>query len=305
MDLISVLIPAFNAEPYIAITLNSVVAQTDSCFEVLVVDDGSSDRTREIVREFAPRVRLIEQSNCGPAAARNLLLSEAAGRFVAFLDADDVWNPTKLASQRRLFEEHPEVVLVSAQLRGIDAAGNPSELKEDPRFRSLFDRPQNLHRALLQIGNMIGQSTVMAKREVVLAAGGWYAKERILSGDYELWIRIAEHGPFFVSSEIVGDYRVLPGSLSHKSLAAEYKGQQRIIDMHRSHFTSSEYNRRISKVYDEWAESAFYEGNPDGWQVWRQAVSLDPLNLRAWRVGAKHALVSLLRPGVTDRRMTS
>jgi glycosyltransferase involved in cell wall biosynthesis len=305
MDLISVLIPAFNAEPYIGITLSSVVAQTDPCFEVLVVDDGSTDRTREIVREFAPRVRLIEQRNCGPATARNLLLSEATGQFVAFLDADDVWNPTKLAFQRRLFEEHPEVVLVAAQLRGIDAASNPIKLKEDSRFLGLFDRPLHMHRALLKTGNMIGQSTVVAKRDVVLAAGGWYSKERILSTDYELWIRLAERGPFFVSSDIVGDYRVLPGSLSHRSVAEEYKGQQRIIDMYRSHFTASEYNTRISKLYDEWAESAFYKGDSDGWHVWRQAISLDPLNLRAWKVGAKQALVSLFRPALSDRRMTS
>jgi glycosyltransferase involved in cell wall biosynthesis len=295
MDLISVLIPAFNAEQYIAITLESVLAQTDPCFEVIVVDDGSTDRTKEIVRQFAPRVRLIEQRNCGPAAARNLLLAEASGKFVAFLDADDVWNPTKLAVQRRLFDEYPEVILVSARLRGVDATGNHLKLKEDPRFVDLFDKPQNVRQALLQIGNMIGQSTVVAKRDVVMAAGGWYAAERILSTDYELWIRLAERGPFFVSSAIVGDYRVLPGSLSHRSVAAEFEGQQRIIDMYRSHFTSSQYKRRTSRLYDEWAESAFYRGNPDGWRAWRKAVSTNPLNWVAWKVGVKQAIFGPFR----------
>jgi glycosyltransferase involved in cell wall biosynthesis len=297
IDLISVVIPAFNAEPYIAETLESALRQTDHNFEIIVVDDGSTDRTREIIRRYAPRVRLIEQQNKGPAAARNLLLTEAQGKYVAFLDADDVWLPGKLAAQRKLFQDYPDLVLVSARLRDVDATGQPLGNREDPRYQPLYDQPRHLHRVLLHVGNMIAQSAAMAVRAQVLAAGGWYSAERILSTDYELWIRIAERGRFFVSSEIVGDYRVLERSLSHGSVPREYSGQKRIVDMYRQHFTPAEYRRRISHLYFDWAESAFVKGEPGAWPVIRDALRLDPLNTDAWFLAAKRGVVSLIGRG--------
>ena len=96
---VSVIIPLFNKAPYVARALHSVLAQTFTDFEVIVVDDGSTDDGGSVVRQFADdRVRMIKQDNGGPGAARNRGLAEAQGEYVAFLDADDCWLPTYLES---------------------------------------------------------------------------------------------------------------------------------------------------------------------------------------------------------------
>src|SRR5688572_3231285 len=94
---VSVIIPSYNCEAYIAETLGSVVGQTFGDLEIIVVDDGSTDRTREIVASFEPRVRLLTQKNNGVCAARNYGIREAQGQYVCLMDHDDYWLPDKLA----------------------------------------------------------------------------------------------------------------------------------------------------------------------------------------------------------------
>jgi glycosyltransferase involved in cell wall biosynthesis len=113
MDLhvkISVLIPAYNAERTIRATLDSVLNQTFAPSEILLMDDGSTDRTVELVASFAPRVSLYRQENGGVATARNALVARAQGDLVAFLDSDDIWHPNYLKEQRKLVEQYPEAV---------------------------------------------------------------------------------------------------------------------------------------------------------------------------------------------------
>src|SRR5215471_2204625 len=98
-DLISCIIPAYNAERYLREAIDSVLAQTYRPIEVLVVDDGSTDQTGEIVESYGARVHYLRQTNAGPAAARNCGFIEARGDFVAFCDADDVWHTEKLERQ--------------------------------------------------------------------------------------------------------------------------------------------------------------------------------------------------------------
>jgi glycosyltransferase involved in cell wall biosynthesis len=305
MNLISVVIPTFNAELYVAASIESALAQNDPCFEIIVVDDGSRDRTLDIVRRYTNRVTLVEQDNKGAAIARNVGLAHARGHYVAFLDADDLWVGDKLIRQRRIFERFPDLVAVAGRLQKIDAAGRAIEWKDTTRFRHLYDQPQHLHGQLLRLGNMIAQSSVMAVKRCVDEIGGWYSRERILSTDYDLWIRLAERGRFYVSSETVGSYRVLERSLSHGSLQREYDGHRRILEMHRQHFTPREYLHRVSRVYLEWAESAFVRGETGAWTVMGNALKMDPLNFEAWRLGAKQAVAPLAKPLVGRWRQRS
>lgn len=109
--LISCIVPAFNSARYIREALNSVLGQTYQRIEVIVVDDGSTDDTAAIVDEYRSSVRYVWQNNCGPAATRNRGVDEATGTFVAFLDADDLWHPTKLARQLEAFAAQPALDL--------------------------------------------------------------------------------------------------------------------------------------------------------------------------------------------------
>lgn len=108
--LFSVLVPAYNIESLIRQTLESALAQTIQDLEIVVVDDGSSDKTTEVVHSFTdPRIRLIHQANAGVSAARNRAIAEARGKYVAFLDGDDVWLPFHLETALRFFEAYPDI----------------------------------------------------------------------------------------------------------------------------------------------------------------------------------------------------
>jgi glycosyltransferase involved in cell wall biosynthesis len=115
--LISVIIPAYNAERFLAETLESVLAQDYAPFEVIVVNDGSTDRTAAVAAGFGGRVRAVYQPNGGLAAARNLGLRAARGELIGFCDADDCWTADKLRIQSALLREHPEVEVVVGHLR--------------------------------------------------------------------------------------------------------------------------------------------------------------------------------------------
>jgi glycosyltransferase involved in cell wall biosynthesis len=107
--LISCIVPVYNGERYLREALDSIFAQTYRPLEILVADDGSTDRTPGIVAGFGDRVRYLRQENQGPAAARNLGIRAATGNFIAFLDADDLWHPEKLARQMARFQARPEL----------------------------------------------------------------------------------------------------------------------------------------------------------------------------------------------------
>jgi len=109
--LISCIVPAFNGEHYRGEALDSILSQTYRPLEILVVDDGSTDRTAALVTSYRDRVRSLFQPNAGQAAARNLGLSEARGEFVAFLDQDDLWHPEKVERQMARFAVRPELDL--------------------------------------------------------------------------------------------------------------------------------------------------------------------------------------------------
>ena len=110
MPLFSIIIPAYNVAPYIAATVESVLMQTERDFELLVIDDGSTDATPDILKEFHDsRMRIIRQENAGVSVARNRGIQEAQGKYVCFLDGDDLWSPIHLEAARIFFEKHPDI----------------------------------------------------------------------------------------------------------------------------------------------------------------------------------------------------
>lgn len=121
--LVSVLIDTYNHESFIADAIDSALAQDFPAgdMEILVVDDGSTDRTAEIVRKFAPRVRLLQKPNGGQASAMNVGLAETKGQLIAFLDGDDLWLPNKLSRVAAEFQSHPEAVMVYHQFSFWDS----------------------------------------------------------------------------------------------------------------------------------------------------------------------------------------
>ncbi|MEO6256536.1 MAG: glycosyltransferase [Sphingomicrobium sp.] len=209
-DLVSVIIPAFNAAATIDQTLRSVRGQTHQNIEIIVVDDGSSDATLDIVerhRRDDPRVLIERQSaNGGPSAARNRAIALSTGNYIAPLDADDLWRPDKLARQLDAFAD-PAVALVYSWYAIIDA---------DSRIRFLDSRSEaegGVVAALCE-RNFVGNgSAPLITRAAVAEAGGY---DESLRGceDYKLWFRIAERHRFALVREFLVGYRDRPDSLS-------------------------------------------------------------------------------------------
>jgi len=284
--LVSVVVPAYNAERYIEETLESALRQTYSAMEVIVVDDGSSDRTVDIVQRMDGRPEVLRQENAGVCVARNRGAARARGELLAFLDADDVWESDKIEKQVRIFEEHPDVGLVAVNFDEIDAYGGKLT-REIKQPKHLYGRVVDLHRHLLEFGNFLSVSACMTTRAAFEGAGGFYTKQRILSGDYDMWIRISEEHRFYVIPEVLCHYRVLSDSQIHGSLEKEYGAQRRILEMHRGRFSDRGFRRRLARLYRDWADSALFEGKREGWLAWRKAVGLDPVNRDVWLLGAR------------------
>src|SRR6266536_6064893 len=205
---VSVVIPAYNAASTIGQTLDSVFSQTFRDFEVVVVDDGSTDQTRDVVAGYGDRIRVLSKVNeAKPAATRNLGVHAARGDLVAFLDADDWWREDKLERQVAMFDERPDVGLVYTADATVDASG---------KVLSVNPCPAEAHGRiyeLLTVRNAMVGSSVMARREAIARAGGF--DESLTSiENWDLWIRISRDWAIECIDEPLTLYRVHEGNRS-------------------------------------------------------------------------------------------
>jgi glycosyltransferase involved in cell wall biosynthesis len=216
IPMVSVIIPAYNAEAFISQTLNSVLSQSYQNFEVLVVDDGSQDHTPEIVRSFAQkddRVKLFQQKNAGVAAARNLAIEKSRGEYIAPVDADDIWYPENLEKRVQcLSQSEASVGVVYAWSLDIDETSQPMGGFHAATFEG------NVY-IYLVYRNFLGNASASLIRRVCFDTVGGYnpeLRERGAQGceDRDLYLRIAEHYQFRVVPEFLIGYRKLVSSMS-------------------------------------------------------------------------------------------
>lgn len=273
MPKVSVIVPAYNAATFISRAVDSVLAQTFRDFELLVVDDGSADDTLTVLSRYGAALRVLTQPNAGPAAARNRGLAQATGTYVAFLDADDWWEPQKLGEQVALLDTQPSIGFCSTATRVVDADG-----RRAGHWPCLAgDAP--LPDALFMNGASISGSTsgVMARRDLVQAVGGFDASLRGYE-DPDLWIRLsARAGYACIPSELTVVVRT-PGSVSSQ-----------LARMRRATLTSMRKNRTLLPPERRGA-------------FWRAACAgaLTDYAKTAWRAGLRRtgaawALEALLR----------
>jgi glycosyltransferase involved in cell wall biosynthesis len=179
--LISCIVPVYNGERYLAQALDSILAQTYEPIEVIVVDDGSTDGTAELVARYGDRIRYVRQNNGGAPTARNRGLSVALGEFVAFLDSDDLWHPEKLARQMARFEARPELDLCVTHLQRFWI---PQLENEQRRFQD--------HRFAEVLPGYVTQ-TLLARRSLFDSVGDFDTSRRV--GDPMDWfLRAGEQG---------------------------------------------------------------------------------------------------------------
>lgn len=207
---VSIIMPAYNSAAYIRQTVESVQKQTFTQWELIIIDDGSTDNSLEIIRQIAesdPRVRYASQENGRQGKARNHGLKLAQSQLIAFLDADDLWLPSKLQLQVDALGQHKADLLFSD---GFICLNNEME-REDCRFETHkgWLEGEAALRAFFE-SNQIPVSTVLCKREI-LDSVGCFDEQRDIQNceDYDLWIRLIEKGyRFYGMSECLLRYRV-------------------------------------------------------------------------------------------------
>lgn len=201
MPKVSIIIPAYNAMTYLPETLESVLQQTFTDFEVLIVNDGSSDHILKWACGIVePRVKLISQENQGVSAARNTGITHTQGEYIAFLDADDLWESTKLEKQVRYLEENPAIGLVHTWIILIDEQGKSlgrviSSHAEGNAWKQVVEH------------NPIQTSTVLVRR-CCLETVGVFDQNVRSAEDWELWVRIASRYLLAVVKEPLVFYRL-------------------------------------------------------------------------------------------------
>jgi hypothetical protein len=200
--------PVYEAAPYVGDAVRSVLAQTFTDFELLVIDDGSSDASAEVVESFTdPRIHFVRnERNLGLTPTLNRGLSLARGEFVARQDADDLSEPERLARQVAFLDAHRDTALVGTWYRKIDADGRITA------ERRLPVRDAELRWAMLSYCPIV-HSAATFRRDVVLALGG-YDERFVYAQDFDLWSRVAAHHRVANVPEILVRYRVLATSLT-------------------------------------------------------------------------------------------
>jgi glycosyltransferase involved in cell wall biosynthesis len=210
MPKVTVVIPAYNAMKFLPETVESVLAQTFSDLELLIVNDGSSDNILQWATNITDdRVKLISQENQGVSAARNTGIMQSNGEYLAFLDADDLWKSTKLEKQIRRFEEYPEAGLVYTWTNLVDAFSKPIN-------RVIASKLEGNVWEQIIVANMIGNGSSAMIRRSCFETVGMFDSELSGAADRDMWIRIAVHYPFAVVKEPLTLWRQHTNSMSKK-----------------------------------------------------------------------------------------
>jgi glycosyltransferase involved in cell wall biosynthesis len=243
MPKVSVIIPAYNCEAYIARAIQSVFDQHHPDLELIVVDDGSSDATVQALAPFRDRLHLIQQPNAGVAAARNAGLRCAHGGLVAFLDADDWWEPSRLSAQLAALAQFPDTGMVFSEFAVADSAGT-ALMQHGIRwkYRSIRDTDstpwkmifgnsavvswregeRNERRATvyhgriaqrLFTGNFVNTCSVLLKREVIVQTGE-FDQTLDTEEDYDYWLRVANKWPLTYVDAPLTTFRIRPDQLT-------------------------------------------------------------------------------------------
>lgn len=218
--LVSVIVPAYNAMPWLADTLASICAQTMSDLEVIVVDDGSTDGTAQCALECSERdsrVRCLSKPNGGLARARNSGIAEAVGRYLTFLDSDDLWAPEKLERQLKLIQDRPRTAALAGIRRFYDSDGVRQRMFDTVPRGGLPGKDYLKSLLFLRTTEMVGIATVLAPAEEWRELGG-YDPSLATAEDWDMWLRAARRLEMqTVPGEPLQFYRKRAGSLTTQS----------------------------------------------------------------------------------------
>lgn len=201
MPTVTVVIPTYNAINYLPKTLESLLNQTFTDFEVIIIDDGSTDTTAQWLGNLTdPKIEIVVQTNQCVAVARNLGITKAKGDYIAFLDSDDLWEPTKLEKQVQCLEANPDVGLVNTWIESIDEQGNHLSIVQAPEVEGKVWNQ-------IIVENPILCGSVPLIRRSCFKTVGVFDPNLLSAEDWDMWIRIAASYSFALIREPLVSYR--------------------------------------------------------------------------------------------------
>jgi glycosyltransferase involved in cell wall biosynthesis len=207
--LVSIIIPTYNCAPYIHEAIESVLAQTYKNNEIIVVDDGSTDNTQEIIRPFLKKILYIKQENSGPSAARNVGIKKSKGDYIAFLDADDHYLPPRIELMVNMLQEDKDLGFASADVNFFEDQTVILKclMKKEKKVATgwIYDK--------LIIDNYVSTLTVTIKRHC-FNKSGYFDPSFNHGEDYDLWLRLAKNFKYEFLEEPLAEHRIREGSLS-------------------------------------------------------------------------------------------
>jgi glycosyltransferase involved in cell wall biosynthesis len=210
---ISIVMPVYNAAPYLAEAVASILSQSHSDLELILIDDGSSDGSADIIAGFSdPRIRLLtNENNMGVIHSLNRGMTAARGKYIARMDADDIALPDRLHLQKEYLDTHPDTDLVAGLVKLIDAEGNETGDWEDDRLH-VSDASI---RSFMPVNNCIAHPTIMGRAEVLRTFGYRLAQKG--AEDYDLWLRMLAAGRHISKiDKVVLMHRLIPQSVTRQ-----------------------------------------------------------------------------------------
>jgi glycosyltransferase involved in cell wall biosynthesis len=300
--LVSVVIPARNMARYLPLAIESVLSQSCTSWDLHVVDDGSTDHTPDVVRRYLtdPRVHYWTQPNQERAVARNKGIGCSAGEYIAFLDADDLWQPDKLSKQIAILDRDRSAALCYTHARYIDSEGRPLTAEKHLAAREGKVLPELIR------GNFIPVSSAVVRKQALDSVGFFDTDARLIGAeDWDLWLRIAAAFPIRLAPEELTLYRVHNTPRSHRQIL---NGALAVV---RKQFSSPEFAVKAG-LTEAAAEACAYLSSagfaspavtrPERLKLLLKAVSIAPTSilsssgfLASARVALPSRLVAMLK----------
>lgn len=307
---VTVFVPVFNAEKFLAETIESVLNQTFTDFELLAVDDGSTDRSIEILESFGDRRIRISRNdrNRGRSYTRNQGIELARCEYLSVLDSDDLCEPDRLERQVEFLDAHPDIVAVGSSATYIDESGNVAYICKVPTSS------EEIHQRIFQ-SNCFVHSSVTFRRQVLINIGG-YNPELQQAEDYELFLRLSAHHRLANIEEPLIRYRVHPDQVSQRELSSQrvladrvrvaaykYQCSQGLILPGASPPSINTWDRlrgkpsTVGSDYFDWITTYHAIDRKDLSKplVWRALINA-PFSSRAWREIRNLALDEVISP---------
>lgn len=271
---ISVIIPTFNRKDTLKEAINSVFAQTLLPDEVIIVDCGSKDGTKDAVLKSSQKITFIETKISGASAQRNTGISHAKGDFIAFLDDDDIWHPQKLKIQMDFFETHPEIAMTSSEIVRIE--DNIIIKKPSWVFGDLYLK--------LFMESFIHTSTVIIKRDVFDKVGH-FNEHYLRAEDYDLWLRISRIFSLAHTTSPLAWIRKCETRLSNDKIDLRNTAMKVLKEQYDPHKISErKYEKRISNIEISLGRRYVMAGNrEEGKKQFLSAIKRYPFSIRPYR----------------------